>query len=107
MESQSFKAIITSPASKVLDKSNGGQYVLHNAVVQEGKLKGMSVLATRTIKNKDGEEKKGVEVDQEVTLYLTVLENEAGQKKPFFEIQAGMSTTSDADIIAALGLQNL
>lgn len=103
-----YDAIILSPASKTMPKSNGGSYVLHNAqITSEGPLKGMIVTSTRTMKNASGDTKKGVEVDQEVTLHLTVLTNAEGKVKPFFEIATGSTATADADIIAALGLQNI
>lgn len=104
MENQSFSAVITREASKEMTKSNGANYVLHNAeITEEGPLKGKIVTCSRSLTNKDGDIKKGVEVDQEVTLWLQVVTGPDGNKKPFFEVQAGDSANSDEDILTALG----
>jgi|GEM_PF-5186695 len=107
-DNKTFKATIKGDASPTFSKSNGGSYVLHNAeVTSEGPLKGMIVAGTRTLKNASGDAKKPVSVGDEVTLHLQIVTNAEGSKKPFFEIATGAMSTADADIIAALGLQNL
>lgn len=103
-----YKATILTNASKTMSKSNGGSYVLHNAkITSEGPLKGFVVAGTRTMKNASGDVKKGVSVGDEITLHLTVVTNAEGSKKPFFEIATGTMSTADADIISALGMQNI
>ena len=97
-----FKARIISGPSKLMTKSNGGAYVLHTAEVLDGKLKGLKVSATRTLINAQKEEKSAVDMGQEVTLYMTVEQDERGAK-PFFEISTGAMADSDESILAAIG----
>lgn len=106
MDNQTFNAVITRDASKVQTKSNGGQYVLHTALIQDGVLKGQQVTCSRTILNKDGEEKSYVAKGEEVTLHARVVTDGNGNAKPFFEIQSKSGdVASDADILKALGAQ--
>lgn len=106
MENQSFSAVITREASKLMTKSNGGEYVLHNAeITEDGPLKGTIVTCSRTLKNEKGDIKKGVKTDQEVTLWLQVVTDEAGKKKPFFEVQAGDTADTDENILSKLGFE--
>lgn len=102
MEGLEFKAVILTGASKVMSKSNGGQYVLHTAQITEGALKGQKVTATRTILNKDGEEKAGVNQNDEVILYCNIVADAEGKRKPFFEISSKIDVADDATILAML-----
>ena len=102
-----FDAVITREASQLLSKGNGAKYVLHTALIQSGALKGKTVTCARTLVNKDGKEKSGVTIGEEVTLHARIVTNGAGQSKPFFEIQSGSVVTEDAEILAMLGGQSL
>lgn len=101
MNQSEFKGIVVSSPSKVLDKSNGGKYVLHVVEITDGVLKGQRVTAQRTILNKDGEDKEYCIEGEEVTIHATIAENEQG-KKPFFEIQKNRDVASDEDLLKLL-----
>lgn len=103
-ETRTFKAVVTSKASKVMSKSSGAKYVIHNCKFTEGPLAGKNTPASRTILNRDNEEKAGVEVDQEVTLYLSVGTDNDGNKKFYFEISAQQESVSTEEIAAALAM---
>lgn len=107
-----FKAIIVSTAyengkayTKNYANGNTGKYNLHSAkIIEEGPLKDMAVVASRTILNKDGDEKEPVEVDQQVTLHVRKIVGTNGEGyKYFFEVQTGEATLDDAEIEARLG----
>lgn len=70
-------------------------------ITQEGPLKGMIVIATRTLENQKGEKHNPVKVGDEVVLYHTALPDRSNPNKMmnFFEIS---TTTSQDDITAAL-----
>lgn len=97
MENLTFQATVVRAASKVLSKSNGGSYVLHNALVKDGVLAGKTVTAQRTLTNKDGDEKSPVEVGQEVTLHLSIVNG-----KHFFEIATMNNTATDEELSTLL-----
>ena len=104
-EAKTFKATVTSVASKTMTKSNDAEYVIHSCeITEEGPLKGISVPAARTIKNGEGEDKAGVDKDQEVVLYLSMYTNKDGNVEPRFEISTGSNTATSSEIMAALGL---
>lgn len=103
---QSFKARVSGPASEVMNKSNGGAYVLHNCVItEEGPLKGLVVTGTRTIKNAEGVEKEGVNTNDEVQLFLTQVPStqDPSKMQNFFEISTGLTASQD-EINAKLAL---
>lgn len=102
---QQFKAIVVGEASKLINKNNEsgkGAYVLHNCEVLDGPLQGKVVTGSRTLVNASGADKSGVNVGDEVTLHMTIVSDDRGVK-PFFEIQKGAMTSSDEDILAAIG----
>lgn len=103
---RTFTGVVSREASKELTKQtkNGpATYVLHNVeITEEGPLKGKTVTGQRTLLNSEGEEKSSVEVGQEVVLYLRVVEDDKGNKKPFFDIGTD-NTASDEEILLALG----
>lgn len=103
---RTFKAIIKSAGSKTLTKQNGAQYVLMNAEITEGPLKGKMVAATRTVVTKDAVVKEVPEIGTEVTLYHSYVEStrEGEQFQHFFEISLSAESTSNNDLTALLGL---
>lgn len=104
-EAKTFTAVVTSKPSTVQTKSNDAQYVIHSCeITEEGPLNGISVPAARTILNGEGAEKAGVEVNQEVVLYMTMYTNPQGKIEPRFEISTGSNTATSEEIMAALGL---
>ena len=100
-----YKAIIKSVSAEIKTKSNGGEIQLCNAEITEGPLKGLTVLAQRTIKNAKGEAKEPVKVGAEIQLYHTQLESTTnpGTMQNFFEVSMGTGATQD-DINARLAL---
>ena len=103
---QSFKARVSGVASEVMSKSTGATYVLHNCEITEaGPLKGLVVTGTRTLKNAEGKEKEGVNINDEVQLFLTQVPStqDPSKMQNFFEISTG-STASQDDINARLAL---
>lgn len=83
-----------------IPKSNGALYNLHQVEILEGPFAGKKVLGNRTILNKNKQEKSPVGEGQEITVHLSVVEDESGKRKPFWEIQSGVATASDDDILA-------
>lgn len=101
-QSISFKAIITSKASKTKTKSNKGIYVYHGVTILEGPAEGMKVLGIRTLINKDGEENAPVVVDQEVQVFpRRAVDEETGATRMFFEISTGVELTDEEAVLAA------
>lgn len=96
----SMTAIIKSKPSKVLPKSNKGQYVLLDCLITSGKATGMLVTGTRTVLTKDAEVKEIPEIGTEITLYHTVLPStKEGEKNVhFFEISLRGDTASNAEL---------
>lgn len=103
-----FKGEVIGNPSEIFTKSNGGEYVLQNVKINDGALTGITVGATRTIKNKDGKVKEAIAVGTEVTVYLTQVPSttEPGKMKNFFDISMN-NTASDDDINALLQGANL
>lgn len=84
------------PLMKTRGDGSTARYDLCSIELQEGPLVGQQVWAQRTLVNKDGVEKKAVEVDQEIDGLLTV-----NNGKPFWEISTGGAIASDADVLSA------
>ena len=100
-----YKAKVVSIVEGTKTKSNGGEVQLCQTLITEGPLKGLTVLAQRTIKNAEGVSKPSVSVNQEVTLYHSQLESTTnpGTMQNFFEVSTGLGATQD-DINARLAL---
>lgn len=92
----SVSATIRSISDVVKTKSNGKQYVTCIVDFPDGK----SYFAQRTL----GENKTPISVGQTVTCMATVVEDEDGTKRPFFEISTGAQVSDANDILAMLGL---
>jgi hypothetical protein len=95
-----FKAVVVEVSDEVKSKSNGSTYNVCTVKFLDGNLQGKTYFAQRTLLNKDGVSKKPVNENQEVLVYLQIVDN-----KPFFEISSGSNSVDSADdIMAALGL---
>lgn len=92
-----YSAKIVSISNEIKTKSNGGQVQLCQALITEGTLKGLTVLAQRTIKNAEGVEKALVTVNQEVKVYHSQLESTTnpGTMQNFFEVSTGLGASQD------------
>jgi len=101
-----YKAIIKSAPSKILPKANGAQYVLMSAEITEGPAKGVVVTATRTVLTKDSVTKETPDLNQEVTLYHSIIPStKEGEKNAhFFEISLGNETASNNELDKVFGL---
>lgn len=92
-----MKAVIKSAPSATMSKSNGSTYCLVSALVMDGPAKGLLVTATRTLSNKDGVAKKSVAINDEVTLYHSMLPSTTGAGNAhFFEVSIGMETVANS-----------
>lgn len=101
-----IKAVVRSNASKVMQKSNGAEYVLLNCEILDGPAKGAIVAGTRTTINENGEEKSIPEIGTEVVLYHRTMAStkEEGKFVHFFEVSTGLATTSNDELTALLGV---
>lgn len=100
-----MEGTVLSKASKVMVKESGATYVLHTVLVTDGPLEGKKVTAQRTLVNRDQVEKEGVDVDDEITLYCTIVQEEGQKPKPFFEIGSEfIAPDSDEELLGLLGL---
>ena len=100
-----YKAKVTSSPSKIMNKSNGSEYVLQNVQILEGPAKGKIVAGTRTIKNAEGVEKSVPEIGAEVTVYHQALESsqKPGKYVHFFEISTSQPQASMDELTALFG----
>lgn len=96
---QTFDATITLIQDEVKTKSNGKQYSVCEVSFTSGPLTGKNYFAQRTL----GENKASVSVGQNVKVILNVVTDDAGVKRPFFEISTSRVDAAE-DIMAALGL---
>ena len=98
-----YKAKIVSVSKETLTKSNGGKTQLCQALITEGPLTGMTVLASRTLRNASGAEKSPVSAGQEVEVYHSQLPSTSnpGTMQNFFEVSTGLGASQD-DINAKL-----
>lgn len=108
-KSEVLKAVVIGNPSKIMTKSNGSAYVLINCEIIEGRAKGAIVAGTRTIVTRDGEEKEVPVKGQEIVLYRRVLPSttEEGKFVNFFEIGTSPATTSNDELNALLGIDNV
>jgi len=102
-----FKATIVSTIEELKNKSNGGQTQLCQALITDGPLKGLTVLAQRTVKNAAGAAKPLVKANDDVTLHHSQLPSttKPGTMTNFFEVSLGMGASQD-DINALLAVAN-
>ena len=102
-----YNAQIKSVTAQLKEKSNGGKTQLVQAFIVDGPLKGLTVLAQRTVLNAQGVEKPAVAVGDEVTLHHTQQPSavKAGTMQNFFEVSTGMGATQD-DINALMASAN-
>jgi len=92
-----FPAEILNPASSEIRKTNNAIYVLHDCKVLGGSIKGHTVTGQRTILNRDGKAREGVNVGDKVELVPSL---SADGKKVFYEIfTTRHSTISDEEAI--------
>ena len=101
----SMTGVIKSAPSKVMTKSNGATYVLINVLITSGKAIGLTVLATRTTMTKDAVIKSVPQIDDNVTLYHSVVPStkEGEKNQHFFEISTGSDTATNAELDAIFG----
>jgi hypothetical protein len=99
MKNTSIKAVITNIADVVKTKSNGKDYLVCTVEFVEGDWKGKTYFAQRTL----GENKSAISVGQTVQCIASIVEQEDGTKRPFFEISTGQTVTDASEILALLG----
>ena len=104
MDTITIKANIVGTIAGTRTKKTGAKYNLHYAEVTDGPLLGKKLLVQRTVLNNKQEVRTPCVMDEAVTLYMTVVEGTDGVKKPFFEVQRGVITLADADILAAYSM---
>jgi hypothetical protein len=102
--STTFKAVIAGVASSIKTKSNGVDFVYIKATLLEGAAKGMTVLATRTVKNIKGEEKSIPVEGEEVIVYHTKLPSlkVEGEYVHFFEVSMSTVQVVDNNTLSSL-----
>lgn len=94
-----YNAQIASISEEVKTKSNGKQYLTAVVKFSDGPLVGKTYFAQRTL----GESKASIHVGQSIKAVLNIVTDDAGVKRPFFEISTSMVDSAD-DIMASLGL---
>jgi hypothetical protein len=102
--STTFKAVIAGVASSIRTKSNGVDFVYIKATLLDGAAKGMTVLATRTVKNIKGEEKSIPVEGEEIIVYHTKLPSLKieGEFVHFFEISTNTNQVADNNTLSSL-----
>lgn len=100
--------IVTREASRVLFKENGAEYVLHNVEITEAPTEfsaivGQSVLASRTILDKEGKSREGVNLNERVAVYVSQAPDREnpGVMRTFFDI-GKESTTASQDMLSSI-----
>lgn len=109
-----IKCKVIAKESKVLSRSNGGEYVLHNCEILDGAHKGAVIAVQRTLLNAENAElkankqayetKEPFEVGQEIVAYPSTVQDAEGNFATFFEGSSGAMAASPAqayDIAAA------
>jgi len=97
MEKQ-FQAKVVTVSDVVKTKKNSiSTFNVCTVEFTDGALKGKKYFAQRTLTDKLGNRKNPVSVGQDVTVYLSVVDD-----KPFFEIGTGSGSVDSADDIMAL-----
>jgi hypothetical protein len=99
-----FKAVIAGVPSTVRTKSNGVEFVYIKATLLDGAAKGMTVLATRTVKNIKGEDKVIPVEGEEIIVYHTKLPSlkVEGEFAHFFEISTNTNQVADNSTLSSL-----
>ena len=99
-----YKAVIAGTASSVKTKSNGVNFVYIKVTLLDGAAKGLTVLATRTVKNIKGEEKSIPVEGEEVIVYHTKLPSlkVEGEFAHFFEISTNTNQVADNNTLSSL-----
>lgn len=100
MKTKVFEAIVTSNASKIMEKVSGAKYVIHNIEFTEnGPLKGKITGAAHTLYNSKEKEKAPLKIGDSVLAYLH-FEKKEDKSIPRFEIDRNKTATEEEILLA-------